>query len=297
MMFKKFHFLSGILAAIFLSAAAQAAESATPKKISNPESPAVLQNTPTSQDVPATSSKISNTANTQSPTASQTAATYGDVVASEPPPMESPDGLSTYNRVVYHFNDTLDRMFLKPVATLYNKLLPRPLHRGITNFFSNIDNIPTIVNDVLQIKIYDAFSDSWRLVVNSTIGILGFFDVGSRIGLKPHHEDFGLTMAHWGYKQSNYFVVPFFGPGTIRDVLGWPVDYFLFSIYPHISNSTVRYGMYAVGVVDRRSNLLQYQDVFEQVAVDRYAFMRNAYLQHRNYQIKENEQPHDAVPQ
>jgi len=200
------------------------------------------------------------------------------------------DPLANYNRVVFHFNDTLDRMILKPVATLYSKVIPRPLHQGITNFFSNIDNVPTIVNDLLQIKIYQAVSDSWRLFINSTVGIVGLFDVASRIGLKPHHEDFGLTLAHWGYKQSNYFEVPFFGPSTIRDAIGWPVDYFLFSVYPHISNVVVRYSVYGLGVVNRRSNFLQYQDVFEQVAVDRYIFMRNAYLQHRNYQIGENEE-------
>jgi phospholipid-binding lipoprotein MlaA len=265
MMFKKPHFL-GVGSAVFFLACSMSIAETPPPKVTDPEARAA-------------------------------AAQTGDVIAMPLPTDDTVDGLSSYNRVVFHFNDTLDRTVLKPVATLYNKLIPRPLHKGITNFFSNIDNIPTIVNDVLQIKLAQALSDSWRLVVNSTLGLAGFIDVGSRIGLKPHHEDFGLTLARWGYKQSNYFVVPFFGPGTIRDVLGWPVDYFFFSIYPHISNTTVRYGLYGVGVVDRRSNLLQYQDVFEQVAVDRYVFMRNAYLQHRNYQIEENEGSTDSAAQ
>ncbi len=286
MMFKKLSFLGGILTALFLSYSSQAAEA--PQKISDSNKAAVSPSAPLAPEA-AVPKKLSDP---------EQAALTGDVTraqdAPEPPAMESPDALTNYNRVVFHFNDTLDRLFLKPVATLYNKIVPRPLHKGITNFFSNIDNIPTIVNDVLQFKLYYALNDSWRLVINSTVGILGLVDVGSRIGLKPHHEDFGLTMAHWGYKNSNYFVVPFFGPGTIRDVLGWPVDYFLFSIYPHINNTTVRYSIYGVGIVDRRSNLLQYQDVFDQVAIDRYVFMRNAYLQHRNYQIQENEKPRDA---
>jgi phospholipid-binding lipoprotein MlaA len=209
----------------------------------------------------------------------------------------SGDALSGFNRVAYHFNDTLDKIFLKPTASLYNKLVPRPLHQGITNIFVNIDTIPTIINDVLQIKVYYAVSDSWRLFINSTIGILGFFDVASKIGLKPHHEDFGLTLARWGYTNSNYLVIPFFGPGTIRDILGWPVDYFYFSIYPHIPDTTARYVVYGVGVVDRRANLLQYQDVFEQVAVDRYSFMRNAYLQHRKFQIEENRKSSFNIPE
>lgn len=206
----------------------------------------------------------------------------------ETPTAESSDGLSGYNRVVFRFNDFLDRNILKPVAELYNKLVPPPLHKGISNFFSNIDNIPTLVNDVLQLKIAQAANDAWRLTINSTVGIVGLIDVGSRMGLKAHHEDFGLTLARWGYKNSNYFVVPFFGPGTIRDIMGWPIDYFFFSVYPYISNDVVRYSIYGLGVVDRRSNLLQYNEVFEQVAVDRYAFMRDAYLQHRKYQIDEN---------
>lgn len=262
MMFQKKCAFTTALFALFLACSAQAAESSLSQKPKDPEKETV-------------SSSLSGS----------------KAVVIEPSSSETADALSSYNRVVFHFNDTLDRVILKPVAELYNKLIPRPLHKGITNFFSNIDSIPTIVNDLLQIKIYYAANDSWRFVINSTVGILGFFDVGSRIGLKPHHEDFGLTLAHWGYKHSNYFEVPFFGPGTIRDVLGWPVDYFFFSIYPHISNPTVRYSLYGLGVVDRRSNFLQYQNVFEQAAVNRYVFMRNAYLQHRNYQIEENEQP------
>jgi len=266
MIFKKFKPLCGALVALFLGCSAQAAEQKPAIKPMDPENPQVSQSSMSSS-----STEVS--AELEAPPLS---------------PAETSGMLESYNRVVFHFNDTLDKAVLKPVATLYNKLIPKPLHKGITNVFSNIDNIPTIVNDLLQFKIYYAANDGWRLAINSTVGILGFFDVASRIGLKPHHEDFGLTLAHWGYKNSNYFVVPFFGPGTIRDVMGWPVDYFFFSIYPYISNSTVRYSVYGLGVVDRRSNLLQYQDVFEQVAVDRYAFMRDAYLQHRKYQIDEN---------
>lgn len=209
-------------------------------------------------------------------------------------PMDANSSLSGINHAVYHFNDMLDRVFLKPVAEVYKKLVPPPLHQGITNFFSNIDNIPTVINDILQFRLYHTLSDSWRLFINSTVGIFGLFDVATRIGLKPHHEDFGLTLARWGYKNSNYLIVPFFGPGTIRDAIGWPIDYFLFSIYPYISDTAVRYSIYGLGVVDRRSNLLQYQDVLEQVAVDKYAFMRTAYLQHRQHQIQENEKSGDS---
>lgn len=204
---------------------------------------------------------------------------------------KSQSTLSWINHAAFNFNDMLDRAILKPVAKLYRKLVPRPLHQGVTNFFGNIDNFTTLINDVLQLQIYYVLNDGWRLFVNTTFGVLGFIDVGSRIGLNSHHEDFGLTLARWGYKNSNYIVVPFLGPGTIRDIIGWPIDYFFFSIYPYIHDQNVRYSVYAVGVVDRRANVLQYQDVLGQVAVDRYSFMRNAYLQHRQYQIDENLKP------
>jgi phospholipid-binding lipoprotein MlaA len=218
--------------------------------------------------------------------------TQPEVAEATPMPQpESQSTLSWFNHAVFNFNDMLDRAILKPVAKLYRKLVPRPVHQGVTNFFGNIDTLTTVINDVLQLQGYYTLNDSWRFFVNTTFGILGFIDVGSRIGLKPHHEDFGLTLAHWGYKDSNYIVVPFLGPGTIRDIIGWPIDYFFFSIYPYIPDQNVRYGVYGLGIVDRRANVLQYQDVLGQVAVDRYSFMRNAYLQHRQYQIEENLNP------
>lgn len=207
--------------------------------------------------------------------------------------LETQGMLSWYNHAVFNFNDMLDKAILKPIAKLYNKLAPRPLRQGVTNFFSNIDNITTVINDILQLQAYYALNDGWRLFVNSTVGVLGFIDVGSRIGLKPHHEDFGLTLARWGYKNSNYIMVPFLGPGTIRDIIGWPVDYFFFSIYPCIRDQNMRYGVYGLGAIDRRANMLQHQDVYAQVAIDRYSFIRNAYLQHRQYQINENLKPKD----
>jgi phospholipid-binding lipoprotein MlaA len=205
-------------------------------------------------------------------------------------PIDSSDPLGGLNHVTYQFNDFLYKAILKPTDILYNKILPGPLRQGVTNFFNNIDNLPTIVNDLLQTNFYQALSDTWRLFINTTIGIFGLFDVASRIGLEQNHEDFGLTLAYWGYKDSTYLIVPFFGPGTVRDIIGWPVDYFFFSIYPHIRDTKVRYSIYGLGVVSRSASLLQYQEVFEEAAVDKYGFMRSAYLQHRRYQIERNKE-------
>jgi phospholipid-binding lipoprotein MlaA len=201
----------------------------------------------------------------------------------------SQDPYESFNRAMYHFNDQLDQFILKPVATIYNKMTPKPLNKGIANFFNNLDTLPTIANDLLQAKFHQAANDLWRLAINSTIGIIGFFDIATTMKLKRHQEDFGLTLARWGYKQSRYLVLPFFGPSTIRDGIGIPVDYFVFSIYPYIQPDTTRYGLYALGVVSRRAQLLQYQPVFDEAALDRYVFMRDAYLQRRAHQMEQNE--------
>ena len=131
------------------------------------------------------------------------------------------DPYEPFNRVMYNFNDFIDRALLKPAAKLYNKIMPIPLRKGISNIFSNLDNIPTVANDVLQTNFYQAASDSWRFAINSTVGIAGFFDVAEDLGLERNFEDLGLTFAQWGWKTSNYLVLPFIGPSTVRDGLAW----------------------------------------------------------------------------
>ncbi len=200
------------------------------------------------------------------------------------------DPYEGFNRIMYHFNDFLDRAILKPIATFYNNIVPKPLNKGIKNFFSNIDTIPTVANDVLQGNFYQATSDGWRLVINSTIGIVGFFDPATSMGLEPNKEDFGLTLAQWGYTNSSYLVLPFFGPSTPRDTIGLPVDYYAFSIYPHIHPLRDRYALYGLGIVARRADLLSFQNVMEQAAVDKYVFLRDAYLQRRAYLIQRNKE-------
>jgi len=199
------------------------------------------------------------------------------------------DPYESFNRVMYKFNDFLDRAIVKPVTRVYITVLPKPITKSVSNFFSNLNNIPTIINDVLQGNFYQETSDTWRLGINTTIGILGLFDVASHMGLESNSEDFGLTLAHWGYNNSNYLVLPFFGPSTIRDGLGIPVTYYM-SVYPYIDNDKISYGLYGVGVVDKRSQLLDYDNVMQQAAIDRYAFMRNAYMQRRNYLIQRNKE-------
>jgi len=198
------------------------------------------------------------------------------------------DPYESYNRFVFKFNDELDQAFLTPAAKLYIKIVPKPLAKGVHNFFNNIENIQNVAEDVLQGNIYQASSDLWRMGINTTLGIGGLFDVAAPMGLEQNYEDFGLTLAQWGYTKSNYLVLPFFGPSTLRDTIGMPVDYYAFSIYPYIHPTIRRYELYALWVVDKRAQILEYQNVFEQAAFDKYAFVRSAYMQRRAYLIQRN---------
>lgn len=200
----------------------------------------------------------------------------------------NPDRFEGFSRAMFKFNDNLDTYILKPVATFYNKIMPKPLNKGVHNFFNNIDTLTTIANDVLQLHLYQALNDSWRFGINTTIGIGGLFDIAERMNLKPYQNDFGITLARWGWKDSSYLVIPFFGPNTFRDGVSMPVDYFALSIYPYIHPRTTQYALYGLGVVDHRAQLLRYQNVFDEIMLDKYTFIRSAYLQRRAYQIEQN---------
>jgi len=203
------------------------------------------------------------------------------------------DPYEKFNRGIFAFNDKIDKYILKPIATFYNKVMPHPLARGIRNFFFNIDTVPTVINDALQANFYQTTRDAWRLGINSTVGILGFFDVAKHMGLAPNREDFGLTLARWGYERSNYLVLPFFGPSTPRDTVGLPVDYYVFSVYPHIHPASTRYELYGAGIVSRRAELLSFENVMQQAALDRYVFVRDAYMQRRAWLIERNKELND----
>lgn len=249
-----------------------------------PESYAAQQSAPEKQTVANTADK---TADTSTPATTNDPNAPAQTAAEEQPEVKDPH--EGFNRAMFTFNEKLDKFVLKPIATVYNAIMPKPLNEGVHNFFLNIGNLPNIANDILQFNFYQMASDTWRLGINTTIGIGGLFDVAGRIGLKPYANDFGLTLATWGYKNSNYLVLPFFGPNTIRDALGIPVDYYGFSIYPHIRSWKARYEIYGLSVIDRRAQLLQYQEVFEEVSLDKYIFVRNAYMQRRAYQIEQNQ--------
>lgn len=211
-----------------------------------------------------------------------------NIVFADEPTTNVKDPYEIFNRAMFHFNDIFDRVVLKPAGTVYNAIIPKPLAKGFTNFFRNIDTIPTVANDLLQLNFYQASNDAWRLGINSTIGIGGIFDFAKDMGLQPNSEDLGLTFARWGYENSNYLVFPFLGPSTVRDVVAWPINYYYLTIYPRINPVRTRYILYSASVVVWRADMLRHEEVFEQVSIDKYAFMRDAYMQRRHYLIERN---------
>jgi phospholipid-binding lipoprotein MlaA len=203
---------------------------------------------------------------------------------------ELPGGVSDpwepMNRRVHAFNDRADQMIMRPIAVQYQRRVPRPIRRGVTNFFDNLLYPVTIANQFLQGKVREGISDTGRFVVNTTLGIGGIFDPATRIGFPVHQEDFGQTFAVWGLGRGPYIVVPFLGPSTIADGIGVGITgYFLFPL-GDIPDPTLRYFAYAVYFTDMRASFL---DAEALISGDRYAFMRDVYLQRRAYEIADGE--------
>ena len=201
------------------------------------------------------------------------------------------DPLEPLNRGIYQFNETLDKAVLRPVAKGYRAVVPTPVRGGVTNVFGNFRDVTSAVNNLLQLKVPRAVSDVGRVAVNSTIGILGVFDVASRIGLEKHNEDFGQTLGYWGIVDGPFLMLPFLGPSNFRDTVGLAGDYFTdpeFYLFNHAPESYVVFG---TRVVNLRANLLAIEGVLDQAALDRYAFLRDAYLQRRRNQIYDGSPP------
>lgn len=194
------------------------------------------------------------------------------------------DPYEPLNRKINDFNLAFDATVLKPPAKLYKAVLPGPVRKGVDNFYNNLSMLPTVANDLLQRQWKTAANDTGRFMINSTIGLAGIFDVATEVGVPEHYNDMGLTFASWGDKQSPFIMLPFLGPSTIRDTVGITFDYSLFMPYPYFDNKTVTYSMLGVRYIDLRAQLLDTEKLMQD-ALDRYAFIRDAYLQNRNYRI------------
>lgn len=229
--------------------------------------------------------------NANDSTDAQDEAIFDTLQQSQPKQQKVEDPLEPYNRWMFNVNEHLDKWVAKPIAQFYVDIVPPPIQTMVNNGYSNLGYIPTIANDVFQANLYQATSDSWRFVINSTLGIGGLFDVASHFGLPENHQSFGLTLAKWGWEESSYFVLPVLGPSTIRDALGKPVT-LATSIYPFMNSTTAEWGLYAGSLLNRRVQMLKYEGVMQQASFNKYTFLRNAYKQRQDYLIQQNEE-HD----
>ena len=198
------------------------------------------------------------------------------------------DPLENFNRAVYKFNDAADKAIIKPVAKGYKNVAPKFVVKGINNFFNNLRDIVTIINDLLQMKVKHAANDTGRVLVNSTIGILGFVDVHSISGGERRKEDFGQTLGYWGLGQGAYIVIPFLGPSTTRDAVGLITDTLAFDPISYMNNVRARNQVRILQFVDARTELLNASSIIDEASLDPYAFQRDAYLQYREALVNDN---------
>lgn len=188
-----------------------------------------------------------------------------------------------FNRSVFVFNEALDKHVAKPVAQGYQKITPEFLDTGISNIFSNLEDVLIVVNDVFQLKPIQALSDTGRFLINSTIGLLGFFDVASHIGLEKHNEDLGQTLGYWGVGAGPYVMLPVLGPSNLRDTFGLAGDSFSGLTYTRFAETDLQaLGLITVKGVDLRADLIASEGL---ISGDRYIFLRSFYMQRRAYLI------------
>jgi len=196
------------------------------------------------------------------------------------------DPLEPYNRTMFSFNETIDRAVLKPIAQGYQKVVPETGRVMISNVFSNIGDVWVSFNNLLQGRFRDSASDLGRVAINTTAGIFGLFDVATDLGLEKHYEDLGLTLGIWGAGAGPYLILPLFGPSSLRDGVGFFVQYG-FDPVQTIDSVGQRNNATALRLIDTREGLLAAERLLDAAALDRYLFVRDSYLQRRRYLIDE----------
>ena len=202
------------------------------------------------------------------------------------------DPYEGFNRAMYTVNDALDKVAIKPVAKAYDVAVPLPVKASVGNFFGNTGDLWIGANSALQGKFSDAGSDIARLLINSTVGIFGLFDVASELGFEKHEEDLGQTLAVWGAPSGAYFFWPFIGPRTLRDTVGWLGDSYADPVWSARKRSiAVRNSLVAMRFVDIRASLLPADKIVDEAALDKYAYIRDAYQQRRRNQIYDGRPP------
>jgi len=208
-------------------------------------------------------------------------------------PANPDDPLESFNRSMFQFNDTVDKYAFKPVAQGYNFIMPSFASKGVSNFFSNIDDIVVFFNQLLQFKFAEAASTSARLVFNTTFGLLGLIDVATHMDLPKYNEDFGQTLAVWGVSSGPYLVLPFIGPRTVRDTAGLAVDWTYFD--PIFKRQTLQQSLVTLTIkyIDVRAGLLKASNILDDTVPDRYAFVRDAWQLRREFLIYDGNPPEE----
>ena len=202
---------------------------------------------------------------------------------------EIDDPFEDLNRDIFIFNEKLDEKLLKPAALAYRKVTPQFARTGVTNFFNNLEEIDTTINQVLQGEIKYAFNDASRFVINSTIGLLGLIDVASKMGLERHEEDFGQTLGVWGFNSGPYIMIPFLGPSNPRDLLSRPISSFLSGTFA-MEDNDVKLTLIGIDALETRERLLDAETL---IIGDKYIFVKDAYVQSREYEINNGSTEND----
>ena len=191
------------------------------------------------------------------------------------------DPFEDLNRDIFVFNEKLDEKILKPTALVYRKVTPQFARTGVTNFFNNLEEIDTTINQVLQGEIKYAFNDAGRFVINTTIGLFGLIDIASKMGLEKHEEDFGQTLGVWGISSGPYIMLPFLGPSNPRDLLSRPISSFLSGTFA-MEDNDVKFTLVGIDAIETRERLLDAETL---IIGDKYMFVKDAYVQSREYEI------------
>lgn len=198
------------------------------------------------------------------------------------------DSLEWVNRVTFAFNRLADSLYIKPAYMAYDTVFPLPVKESVTNFVRNMNTVPLIASDILAGKICQAAQDVVRLVLNSTLGLAGLFDVATPMGFPAHKQDLGKTFYEWGWKQSNYFIIPILGPSTVRDALGLLGEFLMYP--PQYWKPKWRDRYYAIAVVQRRGSVKDFEVVADTAGVNYYNLMRSGYLQYRQYILTDDQE-------
>jgi len=204
------------------------------------------------------------------------------------------DPFEGFNRAMYGFNDGLDTVVVKPVSSAYKTITPDPVRTWVRNFFANIEDVFIGVNNMLQGKFVDGWTDWVRFAFNSVLGVGGINDVASEMGLEKHNEDFGQTFGRWGIGSGPYLVLPLFGPSSVRDFAGLWIDWTVDPLWQYARPIDVRNSLTFLRGVSRRTDLLDASRILEEAALDKYVFQRDAYLQRRRALVHDGNPPRDA---